>query len=120
MSYESRLIVVERSKYETWCDYVFAEEIARFDLRSVSWNHKEIFTEPIDFDILSTNGERVEYKKTDCYGEHCCMADMETVISALEKLDAEEDYRRYKPILGLLKGFNPNEWHELKVVHYGY
>ena len=121
MGYESRLIIVDRISIKSRKgEYVMAEEIARFNLCCVPWNHGQIFTTPIDFDIQVTDGERVKYKKTDCYGEHCHMADLDIVIREIERLSSEDSYRRYKPILGLLKGFDPGEWNELKVVHYGY
>ena len=30
------------------------------------------------------------------------------------------NYRRYAPCLGLLKGFEPDKWDDIVVLHYGY
>lgn len=111
--YKSRLIIVNRVDFG---DYVFAEKIAEFNLCSMPWNHKKIFTTPIDFNIYVND----EATKIDYYGKHCFMADVQTVIEELEWLDKYGHNRRYQPLIGLLKGFDLSEWDDLKIVHYGY
>lgn len=40
----------------------------------------------------------------------------------LEELNEKEPdgYRRFMPLVGLLRSFNPKEWNTLKVIHYGH
>ncbi len=115
MGYESKIIIVNRVE-PTWSELAFAEVIAEFKLCCVGYEFKEAFTEPIDFELYV--GDTAT--QTDCYGELCKMADVDDVINALEALAKKESYRRFAPAIGLLKGFNVDEWDDLKVVHYGY
>lgn len=116
MGYESRIYIVE--KYgET------AEKIAVFNLSNV----------PISSTI------RTKYPATDCelyegdelitadkYGEplrEIPLSDLAELIKAEIIKDQQQDgyiYRRYLPLLGLLEGFNPNQWDALIALHYGY
>ena len=114
MGYESKLIVVERT--EIWNGIVVGEAVAEFNLCVVNCNFTDIFTEPIDFNLYIDGNPTM----SDCYGKHCCMADVDDVIKALEKMSEEIDYRRFAPAIGLLKGFEQQRWDTLKVVHYGY
>lgn len=114
MGYESKLIIVDRHVWDS--GYAFAEMIAEFRMCCLPWNHREIFKTPIDFDLYVG----CEAVRKDCYGEHCKMAKPEVVVDALEKMAREEDYRRYNPIIQMLKGFDSNQWEDLEVVHYGY
>lgn len=45
-----------------------------------------------------------------------------TVIEWLEKEVEKSNYRRLKPLLSLLKGFDLSQWRdgEMEIVHYGY
>ena len=114
MGYESKIIVVERT--EVWNGTVVGETIAEFNLCVVNCNFADIFTEPIDLNLYMDGNPTM----SDCYGRHCCMADVDDVVKALEKMSEEIDYRRFAPVIGLLKGFEQNKWDTLKVVHYGY
>lgn len=135
MGYESRLHIVERTETirKEYCD-VNGLEIARFDLckmdNSEFWN---LFHTPIDFELYGDMGEDDNIILTkDCYGKHCCYAETSEVIEWLEKEVQNSDYRRLKPLLALLKGFDFNEWNlsnsndkgstdiRLVIVHYGY
>lgn len=115
MGYESKLIVVNRDS-NSILDYVWAEVIAEFKMSCLPWNHRDIFQTPIDFDIY-VNGEPT---RKDCYGEHCQMAKPDYVADVLEEMAKEENYRRYSPVIGMLRGFDKNEWDDLEVIHYGY
>ena len=84
----------------------------------------------IDFDLYGDNCGDIEANLTiDPYGEHCRMVKPERVIEYIESLMAGDDedwnnYRRLAPLLGLLKGFNPDQWESDRekfwIVHYGY
>ena len=114
MGYESRIIIVERT--ELWNNYITAETIAEFNLCAVNWNPEEVFPEEIDFNFCTSG----EVTKEDKYGKTCRMANIDDVVKALEEMAAKYNYRRFAPVIGLLKGFEQQKWDSLKVVHYGY
>jgi len=117
MGYESKLIVVERSEHKD-INWIYGEVIAEFKLSCLPWDfdHRKVFTEPIDFDLWDGD----EKTREDKYGEHCGMAHVSEVVKALEQLAENEDYRRYAPCIALLKGFDESQWKDLRVVHWGY
>lgn len=140
MGYESRLHIVERHETvrkknrNTYRD-IYCLDVARFELckmdNSEFWN---LFHTPIDFELdgdVCENGESIILTE-DCYGKHCCYAEISEVIEWLEKEVRHDDYRRLKPLLALLKGFDLNEWNysnsddngntdtRLIIVHYGH
>lgn len=116
MGYETKLIVVNRYVFG---DYIWAEIIATFDLCKLPWsfNHHDVFKEPIDFDLYLDEGTVI---REDSYGDLCCMANIDDVIDAINKLAEKENYRRYKPCLELLRGFDQSQWGDLRVVHWGH
>ena len=125
MGYESKLIIINRTTWKGWdplatkyVNYAFGEEIATFKLSCMgnNFNHKEIFSTPIDFDLYSDG----EATREDCYGEHCGMAHLADVIEVLHEFAAKDDYRRLMPCISLLNGFDESRWDELVVVHWGY
>ena len=91
MGYESKLYVVDKHHWK-WSNESWGEVVASFDLCKV-YN--------LDFK---------KYPLTDCY---IYADDGNTEIR-------EDYYRRYQPCLSLLKGFNPNDWEDLVVLHYGH
>ena len=125
MAYESRFYVVEKgfrasesTRDTAGDDKVWAEKIAMFDLCSV----------PEVSDIIRKN-----YKPTDCYiyeGNEMIVEDMygdllievplKDMIDILEKVTVESTYRRFQPFLMMLKGFNPKQWVNIAVLHYGH
>ena len=110
MGYESKLFIVNRNEY-------VAETIAEFDLCRMPYEFgKYVFRDKIDFDICVND----ELTRADKYGDTCRVANIPDVIRALEQMKEKENYRRLAPCIGLLKGFRPEEWDDLKVVHYGY
>ena len=114
MGYESKIVVVDRS--DIWDGYIVGGTIAVFNLSGINWNPQEIFTEKIDFDLFVDG----ECTRVDKYGRHCYMADIDDVVKVLENMAEKESYRRFAPVIGLLKGFEQQRWDDLKVVHYGY
>ena len=57
----------------------------------------------------------------DHYGNELTEAPLFDVIKFLEnEVQRGETYRRIKPLLGLLKSFDENEWDGLVCLHYGY
>jgi hypothetical protein len=121
MGYESRVIVVNVNRHllkngmEKW---VYAERIADIKMSKMDSDFPKLFTKDIDYKIFKPHTE--EETDTDCYGAHIKSADIQTVVGWLEENMKHDDYRRLAPLYGLLKGFNPEQWECLEVLHYGY
>lgn len=116
MSYESKLYIVNR--LSNGSENVF-EEIASFDLCHFvdEDDVKKVFNTPIDA-VFYVDGQRAV---EDDYGRPICMAEMTDAIRYVRHLAlAAENYRRLKPALALLTNFDPTEWEDLKVIHYGH
>lgn len=123
MSYESKIIIVDRRAYkmsESGNYYVYPEQLASVDMGEI--NHEswlELFATPIDYTLyIRSYDDAVD---TDMYGDKMKYASIKAVKAWLEKqIQDGNDYRRLKPLLGLLNGFDESQWEELQVVHYGY
>ena len=121
MGYESRVFVVNRNEIERndGSTYVYAEKIADVKMSCMGSGFTELFDKKVDYELYIDNGD--ESTQTDKYGDVMTYTDCKTVIDYLENLIAEgNDYRRLSVLLGLLKGFNEEEWDDIQVVHYGY
>lgn len=124
MAYESKIIIVDRrvnknSKGEII--YLYGEKLADMMMGCMGYNNgwKELFQTPIDYTLYIENEDKAT--NNDKYGEHLKYTTISNVIEWLEKEIARgNDYRRLKPLLGLLKGFDEQEWTELQIIHYGY
>lgn len=121
MGYESRIFIVNRNviKFKDESINVYAEKIADIKMACMGNGFKDIFDKMIDYELYidSTN----EATQTDMYDEIMTYTDCKTVIDYLENLIASgENYRRLTVLLGLLKGFNEEQWDDIQVVHYGY
>lgn len=81
---------------------------------------EKFFNKPLESKMYVEDGNTLI--EEDCYGEKLTTADFPTVIAWLEKEVKKDDYRRLKPLLSLLKGFDLSQWQdgELQIVHYGY
>ena len=121
MSYESRLYIMDRSVIERgphWDAYVYAQKIATIDMSSTPEGFVDLFNEPIDYTIF-VDGENDTDE--DMYGDHLKYTSIENVIGWIKnELKQDGYYRRLMPLLGLLQGFDPEDWHELQIVHFGY
>lgn len=118
MSYDSRLYVVSKGEYPSEQDgKQYAEIIAIFNgcyFRELS----NLFRKKTDCYILSDNDDIVI---ADKYGDELTEAPLSDVIKFLEdEVQRGENYRRIKPLLGLLKGFDIDQWGNLVCLHYGY
>ena len=133
MGYESKIYItnVRRHKQEDGKVWTYAEIIAEFELRKMghsvanSIDFCELFTNPIDYMIYvpgvnENNNECMVAKDTDGYGEHIKSGDINRIITWLEREAEQDNYRRLKPLIGMLKGFNADEWDDLQVIHYGH
>lgn len=116
MGYESKIFIVNVISAK---DFRYADEIATVDMSKMGYGNgwRELFKSPIDFKVWY-RGEEID---TDCYDEHLKSADYNDVIVWLKNYMRDNEYYRRVPVLlGILNGINPNDWDNLKIVHYGY
>lgn len=127
MGYESRLYIVEKSniwdKVDTTNgevkDMRWGEVIAMFDLSKVSELPEYIKNYPAT-DTFIYIGENREID--DCYGDPLKEIPIKDMADIIERI-AEKDkwyYRRFKPCVQLLRGFEDHKWKNLVVLHYGH
>lgn len=112
MAYESRIYIVNyRSGY--------AETVMKFNLCEMGNENgfRSLFKEPIDFEIFVDSNTATD---TDKYGDRIKEGDLQEVIAWLEAWPETKTYRRVPPFLAALKAFDPGEWENLKILHYGY
>ena len=121
MGYESRVFVVNRNeiKHNDGNTYVCAEKIADIKMSCMGYGFTDLFDKKVDYELFIDNEDEATQK--DKYGNVMTYTDCKTVIDHLEKLIADgENYRRLTVLLGLLRGFNEEQWNDIQVVHYGY
>ena len=122
MGYESRLYIVEKSTLKHINkEKVWGEVIAHFDLSKIGKAADKFLSYPdTDCFIYADNGN--DEILEDKYGDNLKEIPIEDAIRILIEA-AEKDnwyYRRFSPAIGLLKGFDLNQWDNLVVLHYGY
>ena len=116
MGYESKLYVVDKHDWK-WCEEKWGEVIASFDLCRVPINFAHY--PATDCYIFSDDGNTKITE--DKYGSPLREIPINELINMIENAIKETDYyRRYQPCLSLLKGFNPKDWENLIVLHYGH
>lgn len=116
MGYEHRFYIVEHTEGQT---YVIP--IATYDLcRADNFKYKNFFKEKFEGRLFISGDEDVD---EDCYGEPLMYTtNLKELANYLEELNEKEPdgYRRFMPLVGLLRSFKPKEWNTLKVIHYGH
>ena len=116
MAYESKVYIVEVNRHSS---FIYAELIAEVRLSNMGNNGwRELFTTDIDYKLYMDDGNT--QFDTDRYGEHLKSCSVSKVVEWLEKEMQHSNYRRLPILYGLLKGFLPEQWKNLEVVHYGY
>ena len=116
MGYESKLYVVDKHDWKG-CDGKWGEVIASFDLCCVPINFAQY--PATDCYIIADDGNTRIIE--DKYGDPLREIPIQDAIKMIEKvIETGDYYRRYKPCLDLLKGFNINNWENLVVLHYGH
>lgn len=120
MGYESRIYVVEKSTFASYSDgKVFADVIAMVDMCKYPALNHQVFTKKSDCYIYADDGNTHITK--DQYDDELTEAPLSDVIKFLEdEIQRGEKNRRIKPLLGLLKGFDMEQWDNLVCLHYGY
>lgn len=122
MAYESRIYVVEKFSMNCWDeevkDYLACETIAEINLCRIDDDVLEkIKSYPNTDCAVWVNDAR---KVKDCYGDFIKMIPLKDAVKIFSYASAVHDYRRYEPCASLLRGFDPQAWGELVVLHYGY
>jgi hypothetical protein len=69
-------------------------------------------------DVSDTHEVAHETNEDEC--GHIKASDIENVIRWVEERVKTEDYRRFTPLLGLLKGFRAEQWDCLEVLLYSH
>ena len=126
MGYESRLYVVKKGclKPDKETGLKWCEVIATINLCKMGGDFVDRVTRyPMtDSFFYTDNGTVVE----DNYGAPLREIPRRDMVNILEiqKLEdlkkGEVPYRRLEPAIALLKGFDPEQWGEVFVLHYGY
>lgn len=118
MGYESRVYVVNKTSMMDGDNKRYGQIVAMFDICKFN-GFDGIFKTETDCYIYADDGDTQITK--DKYGDPLKEATIDEVINYLEKFAAKQKpYRRVTPLLELLKGFDPSEWEDLIVIHYGY
>ena len=117
MGYECKAYVVDVNHVGSLS---WASVVATFDLCAIGYEHLnsylDLFKKDVDYDLY-LNYEKVT---EDCYGKPLKSAKVGDIVAWLEEVMKEDNYRRFRPYLGLLKGFDSSEWENLEVIHFGY
>lgn len=126
MGYESRIIVVNVVEYPekivgnaVFPKFSYVEEIASIKMGCMEQGFHQLFDKAIDYKIGTPDFEEKETDK-DRYGCHIKSGDISRIIQWIEDKVREDNYRRLKPLLGFLKGFDTKQWDRLEVLYYGY
>ena len=116
MSYESKLIIVERWNFEGASS--FGETIAELNLSGMPNDFfpiEKTFEKEIECPIYM-NGELVNKDK---YDKVLRYTSVEKLLKVLYKCEAKEHYRRTELAINALKSFQ-KDWYNIAIVHYGY
>lgn len=128
MGYESRVYVVQKSKYLPNCANVIecVNVIACVNMSCMGEEFRDLFKNDVDFDMSGIDKENDEPIKTDCYGKTLkYTSDIMSVIDVLHKIYRETKYRRALLLMSVLDSIVINGvdlWKdgEILLVHYGY
>ena len=130
MGYESRLYVV--NKWENsmklpiiiedvdYGERVWSEIIAMMNVSKYPEISNFMRKQPItDSYIYADDGNT--HIVSDRYGDVMTECSVEELLEVIQReVDKGEDYRRLMPLYSLLKGFDPKQWSNLRVLHFGY
>lgn len=130
MGYDSRIYIVEKSRYaapmnvvidgEDYGERIWGQVIASMELGVYPTVSNLMCAKPeTDMYIYGSDGSTMIVE--DCYGKVMTECSIEELLEEVQKdIDRGEDYRRVFPLYGLLKGFNTKQWDNLRVLHYGH
>lgn len=123
MGYESRLYIVDKHKDMKNEDLglVWSSVIAVYDLSKAGENFVSKVRAFPDTDCYVYADDGNTQITEDCYGDKLKEIPLNEMIAILAyEIGANSYYRRFKPILALLMAFDPKDWDNLVVLHYGY
>lgn len=121
MGYESRFYIIKKGSLIVEDDgKIWSEVLASFNMSKVQDLYMRIKNYPkTNCYFYIGNNKVVE----DSYGDELIEIPINDMIAIMgEVIKEDPDYRRFKPFLSLLLGFNLNQWTDdsLVVLHYGY
>lgn len=124
MSYESKLIIVDKGWLMDDDGLVFADVVATYDMCKCHFLSDVLRKEQKTNCYFFADDGNTKVTE-DKYGDELTETDVDTVIEVLEKaVDEGEEYRRIFPLLAMLRSFREQEkqhmWRHLSVLHYGY
>ena len=125
MGYESRLVVIKKSKLgkDEDTNKAWAEHIADVNLCVVGNYAFSKFKEYPPTEYYFYNRGADEPVVEDMYGDELIEIPLKDAIQILEDAEIKDGhYRRYTIAIGLLKGFSEDDWRDgdIAVLHYGY
>ena len=122
MAYESRIYVVSKSDMkgfdEKVKDYRMSEIISSFNLCRIDDEILGMIQNNPETDCYIWTEDGPTH--TDKYGKGMIEIPFEEAVKIFIHAKNFYDYRRYAPLAGMLMGFNPKEWNDLVVLHFGY
>lgn len=122
MGYDSRFFVVDKSDIRSvdQPDIFWGKKIADFDLAVVPRISSIIHSKYPDTNcyIYADDGNTAILE--DKYGDKLKEIPLQDMIQIVESDPELDTYRRLKPFLSLLKGFDISQWDNLVVLHYGH
>lgn len=118
MGYESRLYVVDKTTIFDG-EMVYGQKVAMFDLCKVEAVSAQLTAYP-ETNVYFFADDGNTKVVNDNYGQPLTEIPLKDVINIIESAMKTDAYRRYKPCLELLKGFDESQWNNLVVLHYGH
>lgn len=123
MGYESRLYIVEKSSLNKDPDIGlrFAGIVSVFNLSKVGKVSDQFLNYP-DTDCFIYADDGNTRITEDRYGDALKEIPIKDAIEILKNAAKEDNwyYRRFKPVVALLEGFELDKWKDLAILHYGY
>lgn len=130
MGYDSKIYVVEKSRYNTpmkvvidgedYGDRVWGQVVASMELGVYPTVSNYMNSKPeTDCYIYAEDGNTMIV--TDRYNKvmtECSLTELLEVVA--KEVDEGVDYRRVFPLYSLLKGFDLRQWDNLRVLHFGH
>ena len=126
MGYESKLYIVIKSDITSHIDsikkdMVWGQVVATYDLCKVYDIDFRKYPDTDCFFYDERYGDEKGRVIEDCYGDTLKELTIEEAIKEVATANSiGEHYRRYAPLLALLTAFNPYEWKDMAVLHYGH
>lgn len=121
MGYESKLLIVQKSRYSSICDNMFYGNcIAAFKLSKVGDRvHSAIMAYP-DSSVYTYADDGNTVITEDLYGNKLKEIPLKDMINILKEELRLYSYRRFETCLKMLEAFDSDKWEDVVVLHCGY